>query len=76
MKPITLKQLTKHAYELYGINVKQASTKSDGLCVAIHLLNPSQRKLEQAIEQAERDMFPTVMIHNESTWIGLKGSVK
>lgn len=52
-----------------GIKVVRVKTnKAAAGKIGIHLLRPTQRELEQAIETAERDMFPAVYIHDFATW--------
>jgi len=47
------------------IRVKSFDSKS---MIGIHLLMPTQRELEDAVETALRDMFPAIYIHTFSTW--------
>ena len=51
-----------------GIDILNARTKDDAKIIAIHLLNPDMRALEDAIFQAEKDLFTVIMIHNKQTW--------
>jgi hypothetical protein len=36
--------------------------------IGIHLLRPDQRELEDALNTAERDMFPAIYIHTFDSW--------
>lgn len=36
--------------------------------IAIHLLNPDLDALEDALQVAERDMFPAIVLHSNQTW--------
>lgn len=49
------------------IRVKSGDDSQAGK-VGIHLLLPTQRELENAVERAERDLFPAIYIHGFSTW--------
>lgn len=51
-----------------GVQIKIAKTTKDSQAIAIHLLNPEIDEVASALETAERDMFPTIMIHTELTW--------
>lgn len=50
------------------IEIYDANSKQDGNAIAIHLLNPDDRELEDAIEQAYRDNFDKIVCHNHKTW--------
>lgn len=51
-----------------GIKVIKAKNAKDAQCVGVHLLNPTLDELMDAVNVAERDMFPRVVIHNSRTW--------
>ena len=52
-----------------GIKVIMAYDDRDASIVAIHLLKPSLREVEDALDTAERDLFETIVIHlSVSTW--------
>lgn len=55
------------AHEL-GIKIVVAQTKQDSNRIAIHLLNPNLDALEDAINVAERDSFPAIVIHSNKTF--------
>jgi hypothetical protein len=50
------------------IKIIHATTIEDQKLIAIHVLNPTFSELEDALEQAERDLFPMVVIHTTFTW--------
>lgn len=60
-------ELFELASEL-GIEIKIAKNLKDQNRIAIHLLNPDLDELEDALQTAERDMFPTIVIHTVKTW--------
>jgi len=45
-----------------GIQIKVAK-ESDRNAIGIHLLHPDLEALEDALQVAERDMFPAIYIH-------------
>jgi 2-keto-3-deoxy-L-rhamnonate aldolase RhmA len=51
-----------------GIDVVFAR-KGDAGKQGIHKLNPTTQELHDALDTAERDLFTTVYIHNEKTWL-------
>lgn len=64
---MTKRNLKEAAKEL-GIKIVNAKHPKDAQCVGIHLLNPSVDELADAVNVAERDMFPRIVIHNSKTW--------
>ena len=61
------RKLIQAAKEI-GIQVIKAKHSGDAQRVAIHLLNPTTDDLLDAINTAEKDMFPAIVIHNNATW--------
>ena len=51
-----------------GVTIAHAMDVADGRRIAIHLLNPNQRDLEDALATAERDGFQLIMLHSNKTW--------
>lgn len=51
-----------------GFEVRWASRHADKRHQGIHLLNPGERELMDALETAERDGFNTIWLHTERTW--------
>lgn len=51
-----------------AVKVVKAKSKADAYRIAIHLLNPTQSEFDRAQEQADRDMFGTIVIHSAKTW--------
>lgn len=60
----------KHHAEAIGCEIIRAKRYTEGKhsLIGIHLLRPSQYELEQALETAERDMFPRIIIHTFNSW--------
>lgn len=48
--------------------VRVKSFDPDRSLIGIHLLEPTQCELEDAVQVAERDMFPAIYIHRLNTW--------
>lgn len=49
--------------------IRKAKTKADFHKQGIHLLNPDARELEDAQATAERDLYSTIWIHVQDTWL-------
>lgn len=64
---MTKLRLIKAANEM-GIEVMKARNSKDAQAIGVHLLNPTVDELARAVDVAERDMFPRVVIHNARTW--------
>jgi hypothetical protein len=47
----------------HWISIKNAKSIEDRCKQGIHLIKPTQRELQDAIETAERDLFTTIWIH-------------
>jgi hypothetical protein len=62
-----INDLMDQAAEL-GVSIVHAQSASDQTRIAIHLLEPSLDELESALETAERDMFPAIVVHSKLTW--------
>lgn len=60
-------ELFDMAHEI-RIRVINAQKPLDANKIAIHLLNPSLDELEDALFQAEKDLFPTIVLHTVKTW--------
>jgi len=50
------------------VKVIKAKSQKDQNRVAIHLLNPTQSEIDDAMERAERDLFPAIVLHTVATW--------
>jgi len=64
------KEFLDAANEL-GLNIVLASSKRDNLRVAIHLLEPTEHELFDALDVAAKDLFPCIVIHSKKTWPSL-----
>jgi hypothetical protein len=64
------KEIREYAAEI-GCEIIRAKSYAEGKhrLIGIHLLLPSQHELESALIQAERDMFPRVVIHTFDSWV-------
>lgn len=66
-------RLTKEVKErarAIGCTITKAKLFSEGKhkLIGIHLLNPNQRELEDALDKAERDLFCRIIIHSLDSW--------
>ncbi len=59
-------EIRERANEM-GIEIKIAEMK-DASAQGIHRLYPNMNDICDAVEQAERDGFTTIFIHNSITW--------
>lgn len=51
-----------------GIEIVLATRPEEKSMIAIHLLNPTEDELMDALETAQKDLFPRIVIHGEETW--------
>lgn len=68
-------QLFDYADEV-NVKIVTALNKSDANRIGIHLLNPGLNELEDAIFSAERDLFPCIVLHSNSTWFNNRKASK
>lgn len=61
------RELYDKAFDL-GIKVINATKEADKYLVGIHLLSPDIAELEDALNTAERDLYPTIIIHSNKTF--------
>lgn len=55
---------TKSVFESeFVVSVRVDVSGDNRTAQGIHLHNPTEREVEQAIELAQRDLFPTVWVH-------------
>lgn len=50
------------------VEVVAAESLDDANAIGIHLLYPTARELDDAVEQAARDNFNRIVIHNQRTF--------
>jgi hypothetical protein len=50
------------------IRVVYARSSADQNLVAIHLLDPDQDEISDAVDSACRDLFDLIVIHSAKTW--------
>lgn len=67
MKNLLTKEFLKVSNKMQ-LNIVLASRKSDQNRVAIHLLEPTEAELYQALETAEKDNFKCIVLHTKFTW--------
>lgn len=53
--------------EEIGVTIMRARSSSDKERIGIHLFHPTKREVMDALETAERDNFPTIIIHDYVT---------
>lgn len=62
-----LKEAVEAKLGIFKVKILKAK-KGDASKQGIHILEPSEEELAQAVEQAERDMFPIIYTHTKATW--------
>lgn len=67
MKQARITREIAEAAQSIGVKIIRVK-KHDHSMIGIHLLMPNQRELEDALNVAERDLFPAIYIHKFSTW--------
>lgn len=62
--------IKRHA-EAIGVQLIRAKQYTEGkhLLIGIHLLEPTHFELVNALGQAERDLFPRIIIHSFNSWV-------
>lgn len=68
MKQIRLPAGYRKACEQAGVAIVRVTLPSEARRVGIHLLQPTKAELWDALNRAERDLFPAILIHGFSTW--------
>lgn len=63
------KEIKERAEEI-GCEIIRARSYSENkhMLIGIHILRPTQAELEDALNTAERDMFPRIIIHSFDSW--------
>lgn len=65
---ILKKRELKDRAESIGVKLITATRSEDRNIVGIHVVNPTLRDIEDALETAERDLYPAIVIHSMKTW--------
>lgn len=51
-----------------GIKIIHAQGPKDAERCAIHLLTPDLQEVDEALDRAEIDLWPAIVVHSDLTW--------
>jgi hypothetical protein len=63
-----MKKIKSYKFDDFIIDLVKATNSNDKDIEGLHLLNPSQQDINNALARAVRDSYSNVVLHSNRTW--------